>query len=170
LKARLLEQGQGQLLELIHDLHDLSPANRRFLEARFLSSDGQLERYRSQVEQAIYPDPLSKRPISVVAAKRAIREYERATADPIGTLDLRLTFVEAGTAQAVDLAYGDDGYFSALELMLGMVVEGLQRVPPDARDQFITRLRRLRDSGGRLGWGYGDFVCQLLAGVLGGKQ
>ena len=59
--------------------------------------------------EAIYPDPFSRRRVSVRDAGAAITEYRRSTGDLAGMIDLMLTFVEAGTEQAVDLALNYNG-------------------------------------------------------------
>jgi hypothetical protein len=73
-----------------------------------------IEEYRRLVADAIYPDSFSCRQISVRDAGAAITAYRRSTGDLFGTIDLMLTFVEAGTEQAIDLGYGDDADFSAI--------------------------------------------------------
>lgn len=166
LKQRLARKTLPELLKILRDLHDLSPANRRFLQARLLPADGDIERYRQQLRDAIYPDPFSRRPISVAAAKQVIRQYQRATADPIGTLDLRLTFVEQGTEQAVDLGFGDERYFASLESMLTVALESVRALPVEESHRFLPRIARLRDNASRIGWGYGDFVEDAVVDVL----
>jgi hypothetical protein len=162
LKQRLRGVGNADLLDVVRDLYSLNSENRRFLEARFLSSNGQIEHYRELISNAVYPDPFSRRPISITAAKRFIREYEQATHDPVGTLDLRLTFVEKGTDQAVDLGYEDGQYFAALESMLDLVLESMRRLPNEVHDRYLPRLTSLRDRGRKLGWGYGDFLRESI--------
>lgn len=103
LKARLETFDRAGLLGFIADLYEANPANRRFFESRLLPESGAIEGYRRIVATAIYPDPFSRRPVSVREANAAIAEYRRATGDVVGTVDLMLTFVEAGTEQAVDL-------------------------------------------------------------------
>ncbi len=49
-------------------------------------------------------DPFSGRRVNVRDAGAAITEYRRSTGDLAGMIDLMLTFVEAGTEQAVDWA------------------------------------------------------------------
>jgi hypothetical protein len=88
------------LLALVQDLYNAKAANRRFLEARFLSSSISLEKYRRLVADAVYPDPFSRRPVSIRDATMTITEYRRSTSDVAGTVDLILTFLEAGTEQA----------------------------------------------------------------------
>jgi hypothetical protein len=41
-------------------------------------------------------------------------EYGRSTGGVSGTVDLMLTFIEAGTQQVADLGYGDETYFDTL--------------------------------------------------------
>jgi hypothetical protein len=40
-----------------------------------------------------------------------------------------LTFIEAGTAQAADLGYGDEAYFDALQIRLDPVARRSARCP-----------------------------------------
>jgi hypothetical protein len=49
------------------------------------------------------------------------------TRDASGTVDLMLTFVEAGTEQAADLGYGDEPYFNALQIRLDAVARSSTR-------------------------------------------
>jgi len=65
------------------------------------------------VADAVYPDPFSRRRVSLRDASTAITEYRRSTGDLSGTVDLMLTCLEAGTEQAADLGYGDESYFAA---------------------------------------------------------
>lgn len=67
-----------------------------------------LEEYRRLVSDAVFPD--LDDPVRLRDASAAIGEYSRSTGDLVGTIDLMLTFIEAGTEQSVDLGYGDDGY------------------------------------------------------------
>ena len=45
-------------------------------------------------------------------AKRAVSQYERASGDAAGTVDLMLLLVETGTAFAADLRAAKIGFFS----------------------------------------------------------
>ena len=103
------------LIALIHDLYEIDGLNRRVLHERFVPNGATFQRYRGLVRAAVFPDPLSNRPVRLREATATIREYQRATGNMTGTVDLMLDFVEAGTEQAADLGYGDDAYFAALE-------------------------------------------------------
>ena len=69
------------------------------------------------------------RPVRLRAASDAIVQYGRSTKDEVGKVDLLLTFVEAGTAQAADLGYGDDPYFAALARHVAQVVKSWPELP-----------------------------------------
>jgi hypothetical protein len=154
-------------LALVHDLYDANASNRRFLEARFLSSSAGLEKYRRLVADAIYPDPFSRRPVSVRDAAMTITEYRRSTGDIAGTVDLMLTFLEAGTDQAADLGYGDESYFGALERKLDAVAKSWTDLSPDVRKHVAKRLEWVRRRSQNIGWGYCDYVDDVVTAWLG---
>ena len=154
------------LLALVHDLYDANAANRRFLEARFLSSSASLEKYRRLVADAVYPDPFSRRPVSVRDATMTITEYRRSTADVAGTVDLILTFLEAGTEQAADLGYGDESYFGALERKLDAVAKSWSDLSPEVRKDAAKRLEWVRRRAQKIGWGYCDYVNDVVTTLL----
>lgn len=160
-KVRLEVFDRQALVRLIEDLYRASSANRRFLEARLVPESAGVEAYRRIVATAIYPDPFSKRAISIRDAAAAIIEYKRSTGDLAGTVDLMLTFVEAGTEQAADLGYGDDAYFDALVSRLKAVAHAFDDLPEAARNNTIVRLEHIRSRARHVGWGYGDFVDEI---------
>jgi hypothetical protein len=165
-RKRLKLLDRTGLVALVHDLYDTSTANRRFLEARFLSSATSLEKYRRLVADAVYPDPFSRRQISVRDATKTITEYRRSTGDVVGTVDLMLTFLEAGTEQAADLGYGDEVYFGALERKLDAVAKSWQDLSPDIRNEAAKRLERIQRRAKKIGWGYCDYVDDVVTTLL----
>jgi len=161
-KRRIQGSGAEQLLAVIGDLYQLNSDNRRFLEARFLTSEANLERYCLLVSEAIFPDPFGRHKTSIAEAKRLIREYEKATGDAAGVTELKLTFVERGTIQAVEFGCDDEHYFGAMASMISSAIASLRELPDDIRRRHIPRLETLRDRGSKLGWGYGDFLYDAL--------
>jgi hypothetical protein len=135
LKAKLRRFGASELLTLIHDLYQASPENRQFLRGRLLPSAADLERYRSRVMDAVYPDPFSRKRVRVGEAERLIRHYRLSTGDRSGVVELMLTMVEAGTEQAA--------------------------VPDSARPAIVQRLGELAWRAESVGWGYGDAVREI---------
>ena len=162
-KARLRAFDRADLLALVGELYGASGENRRFLHARLLGSGSEIERYRRLITDAVYPDPFRKRPIRVGEAKRLIREYSRATDDATGTIDLRLTFIEAGTEQAADLGYGEDSYFASLASTLDDVEKRIGDLPPLVQQEVSERLTRIAKRAAVIGWGYGDYTSDVAA-------
>ena len=146
------------LLGVIRNLYHANATNRRFLHARFVPTASALEAYRALVQAAVFPPPLSQRPVRLREASAAIADYRRSTGDLSGVVDLLLTFVEAGTEQAADLGYGDDAYFATLERKVREVVAALNALPDSVRGEAMARLVRLGKYQNRLGWGYGGFL------------
>jgi hypothetical protein len=100
--------------------------------------------------------------MKVREAAAAIVEYRRSTADVSGTVDLMLTFVEAGTEQAADLGYGDEAYFDALQIRLDAVAKEFDTLPADVRATVRTRLGRIQARAQDVGWGFGDAVDEVV--------
>ena len=161
-KQRLHGSEGKQLLEVIRDLYQLNSENRRFLETRFLPSQANVERYCRLVSEAIYPDPFSRSKTSIAEAKRLIVEYENATGDEAGVIELKLTFVEQGTDQAVELGCDDEHYYGTMALMVRSAIEYLRKLPEDIKPRYIPRLEAIQARGCNLGWGYGDFLNDAI--------
>ena len=161
-KARLEALDRKGLVSLLGDLYDANVANRRFLHSRMIPGSRAIEEYRRLVADAIYPDPFSKRRVSVRDAAAAIVEYRRSTGDASGTVDLMLTFVEAGTEQAADLGYGDEAYFDALQIRLDAVAKEFDTLPAEMRANVRARLGRIQMRARDVGWGFGDAVDEML--------
>jgi hypothetical protein len=159
-KARLVAFDRKALVSLLGELHDASVANRRFLHSRLTPGSRAIEEYRHLVADAIYPDPFSKRRVSVRDA--AIVEYRRSTGDASGSVDLMLTFVEAGTEQAADLGYGDEAYFNALQIRLDAVTKEFDTLPADVRATVRARLGRIQMRAQDVGWGFSDAVDDVI--------
>jgi hypothetical protein len=122
-----------------------------------------VEKYRHLVADAVFPDPFSRRRVSLRDATAAITEYRRSTGDVAGTVDLMLTFLEAGTEQAADLGYGDENYFSALENKVDAIARLWKALPAAARTKALGRLDWVCRRADAIGWGYGDYVDDVVA-------
>ena len=73
-----------------------------------------------------------------------------------------LTFLEAGTEQAADLGYGDDGYFNALQIRLDTVAKEFDSLPADIRATVRARLGRIQMRARAVGWGWCDSVDEVV--------
>ena len=164
-KAKLKGLSASELATLVRDLYQASPENRQFLRGRLLPDAADLEKYRSRVIDAVFPDPFSRKPVRVGEAERLIRHYRLSTGDESGAVDLMLALVEAGTEQAVDLGYANEAYFGSLERVLESVVEALPSLPVAARPNIVQRLHQVTVRAQSTGWGCGDAVREITAPV-----
>ncbi len=160
-KAELQQMDPKALVNLVRDIYRSSQESRRFLHARLLGSQTELANYSKLVVDAIYPEPFSRLPVRVSEAERLIRHYRQATSDIEGTVDLMLSFVEAGTEQAADLGYGEERYFGALERALDEVADALAELSPDSRRHAVARIQRIAARADSIGWGYCDYTREI---------
>jgi len=169
-RAVLATRSSAQLLDLARDLYHLSQENRDFLNARCLATKNRLDPYKEAIDEAIYPDIYSNKPIRISAAKKAISQYTKATKDQAGTLELMVYFVERGNQCTVDYGDIDEGFYSSLESMFGRILEALRHAGPEVVGRVLPRLVAIRDAAAGIGWGYHDFLCDALATAFPGTS
>jgi len=162
-RSKLQQMDTGALIDLLKDMYRASKDNQHFLHARLLDSQVELAQYRKLVEDAVYPDWRGQKPVRISDAKRLIRHYRQATRDIEGTVDLMLTFVEAGTSQAVNLGYSEGKYFAALERTLDEIDDVFAELSPQWRSHAADRLQEIAFDAKSIGWGYGDYVRGIAA-------
>ena len=153
------------LTAVIRALYEASPDNRRFLHARFLGSDTEIETYRKLILDAVYPNLLGRKPVRIGEAQRLVRHFEQATGHSVGTLDLLLTLVEAGSDLAADTGHGDYAYFGALEKMLGEAIARIRSLPATDWPRWRERLDGIVTRSAAIGWGYCDATRDLVASL-----
>jgi hypothetical protein len=129
IRNRLLLLGNIELISLMKDLYALSDENRRFLEARFAQGQDLIQAVLADYKQEIIHCFFGERGISddlprLRDARRLIRNYQKATKDSSGTLDLMLHYVETGTE--FTNTYGDinEPFYNRLESVLVDFCEG----------------------------------------------
>ena len=149
------------LLGLLKDLHELSPDNRAFLEARLSVTDEPLSPYKKAIERSIYPDLMKGRPVSVAKAKKAIADYRKALGSPEGVAELQVFYCEQATLFSVDCGYENESYFSALIRMFDEALLSVIEFPPDVQRGFLKRLDEVRASLAEVGWGVHDTLTDL---------
>jgi len=152
-----------QLLELLKGLYDLSPQNKAWLQRQLfpIPNTEYLEECRQKVIKAVY-NPTRKSPDmpKFREAKKVITEYKNAAKDPVGILDLMLTYVERGHAFTNDFGDIDEPFYDAICTMLDRFAEQLKAHPAAStlyKERFRARLLKMSRTAD-IGWGYGDFV------------
>jgi len=97
IKKALAGYDRAALIGLISDLYVSSVQNKSFLHARFSTGPDALKPYLKIIDDTLYPDILSNKPIQIAKAKKAISDYTKAAGEPKGILELMVFFVETGT-------------------------------------------------------------------------
>lgn len=165
-KPHLQLLAEEDLMILIQGLFKLSVENRAFLAARLLGSSASqtlLQPFRERIERAFYTRG-GKPQLKLADGRKAIRDYQLATADAAGSLELMLTFVETGTHFTCEFGDIDDPFYNSLSSVLremDQIVKGEhgRELYGHIRDR-IVELPNLAD---RIGWGYGDEVRDTVA-------
>ena len=152
------------LVGLLKDLYDASSGNRDFLQARFGAREdagAMLEKYRQKVVKQFFPKRGFGK-LKLSEARRAIRDYRKATGDLAGTIDLMLTFVENGTEFTLEFGDINEAFYSSLDSVLDEMVKLLRTEGSDLYPRFRERILRLRDDVDKIGWGYGDSLLEQV--------
>jgi hypothetical protein len=169
IRRRLLLLGNKELIAQIKDLYAISDENCRFLEARFTHWQDHVQAVLADYKQEIIHCFFGERGISddlprLRDARRLIRNYQLATKDSSGALDLLLHYVETGTE--FTNTYGDinEPFYNSLESVLVDFCEGIFKSPDpeQAYAKFYKRLAALTRETYGIGWGYGDAVQENI--------
>ena len=164
-KSALAALDQPELVALLKDLFDHSIESRAFLFARFLADgvpDAILGRYRKRIVDQFLPKR-GEGKLDLRSARRTIRDYQKATSDLAGTVDLMLTYVESGTDFTNQFGDINESFYNSLESVLDEMA-GLLRTPEGAAlyPRFQDRVSRLARAANGIGWGYGDHVMEQI--------
>ena len=158
LRKTLAKWEPPELINLVKELYDAAPANRDFLHARLVANtddDSVLEPYRERITTQFYPKRGYGK-LHLAEARKAIRDYRKATGNVAGTIELLLTFVEEGTAFTHEFGDINEAYYDSLESALIEMVNRLCQEGAALYPQFRERIQRLAIDANRIGWGYGD--------------
>ena len=160
IRRRLNARSKPALLALLKDLYDASSSNRDFLHARVQAEAGDgtaVERYRRTIIEQFYPARGFGK-LKLAEARKAIRDYRRATGNLAGTIELMLTYVESGTQFTREFGDINEAYSNSLESVLHEMTQLLRKEGPALYPQFRERIQRLEAHAGHIGWGYGDYL------------
>jgi len=162
-KARLADFDRGALLGLIQSLYAAHKENQTFLHARFGLADDVLEPYKKTIHRWLWPDVFLRQDVSVSQAKRAISDYRKAVGDPEGLTELMVFFCEQAAGFCNDIWNDDEGYYDALVSMFKQALKLTNALSVERRDEFMTRLDRVRVISHKFGYGVGDDIDSLLS-------
>jgi hypothetical protein len=174
IRQQIAKWPRPALVALIKDLHDASPENRDFLRARFdaeNSGGAALEAYRGKIVEQFFPKRGFGK-LKLAEARKAIRDYRKATGNMTGTIDLLLTYVENGTEFTQQFGDINEAYYNSLESAAAEMSRLLIGEGKAAYGQFRERISRVESLASHIGWGYGDFIRDwvwTLENELGGE-
>lgn len=154
------------LLALVKDLYDFGVENRDFIQARSQAPDSGgdvLEAYRKRIVEQFF----SKRadgtgPLKLGVARKAIRDYRKATGNLSGTAELLMTYVENGAEFTHIYGDIDEGFYNSVESALEELAGLLRGAAQEMYPRFSERLARVEQMAGGIGWGFGDFVADVV--------
>ena len=154
------------LLALVKDLYDLGAENRDFIQARCQAADSGgevLESYRKRIVEQFF----SKRADGVGAlklgvARKAIRDYRKASGNLSGTVELLMTYVENGAEFTHDYGDIDERFYNSVESALDELAALLYGDAREMYPMFSERLARVERLSGDIGWGFGDYIGDVV--------
>lgn len=163
-RQHLATWGKPALLALVKDLYDAAAVNRNFIQARCQAdeSGGEvLEKYRSKVVEQFFPARGFGK-LKLGEARKAIRDFRKATGNLPGTAELLLTYVENGTRFTHEYGDIDERFYSSVESALDELAALLRGEARELYPQFSGRLARVEQMSDGIGWGFHDFVAGLV--------
>jgi hypothetical protein len=155
------------LLALVKDLYDASAENRDFIRARCNAEDSggeALEKYRWKIVEQFFP-ARGEGKLKLGEARKAIRDYRKATGNIPGTAELLMTYVENGTRFTDQYGDIDERFYSSVESALDELAALLRGEARDSYPQFVDRLAEVDRMASGIGWGFCDFVADVVGAL-----
>lgn len=165
IRQQLKEWDRSALMSLVKDLYDLLPENRDFIHARFQAEDmdgAALEKYRRRIIEQFFPKRGLDGELKLSEARKAIRDYLKATGNMTGIIELQLTYVESGTKYTVEFGDIDAPFYDSLESVGEEMRKNLMQQGAKVYEKFRERIKKLGTHAHRIGWGYGDYLGDLI--------
>jgi len=164
-RPRLLAWEKPALLALVKELYDAAAENRDLIEARCQLEDGDggaaLERYRRKIVEQFFAARGGGK-LKLGEARKAIRDYRRATRNVPGTAELLMTYVENGTRFTHEYGDIDERFYSSVETALDELAALLRGEAREIYPQFSGRLAKVEQMSDGIGWGFHDFVADVV--------
>lgn len=161
-KGLLKKWEAAQLTALIKDLYDHSGDNRTFLDARLQTDGGDaLESYRNRIVEQFFPKRGFGK-LKLGEARKAIRDYKKATGNAEGTVELLLTYLENGNQFTCEFGDINGPFYESLCSVMDELAALLKSGGPEACARGQDRLELVASKADGIGWGYGDYVNAVV--------
>ena len=162
-RKHLATWDQPALLALVKDLYEAAAGNRDFIHARCLAEDGGgevLEKYRQKVIGQFFSKKADGMgDLKLGEARKAIRDYKKATGSIPGTAELLMTYVESGARFTDEYGDIDERFYNSVESALDELAALLRSEARDLYPQFRERLSKVEQMTDGIGWGFHDFIA-----------
>jgi hypothetical protein len=172
-RQQLATWEKPDLLALVKDLYEVAAENRDFIQARSKTGEGDetLEKYRGKIVDQFFPARGDGK-LKLGEARKAIRDYRKATGNLPGTAELLMTYVENGAQFTHEFGDIDERFYNSVESVLEELAALLRGVARELYPQFSERLARVEQMTDGIGWGFHDFVANIVGQLekeLGGR-
>jgi hypothetical protein len=175
IRQHLTTWDRPALLALVKDLYEAAAVNRDFIQARCQAdeSGGEvLEKYRGKVVEQFFPTRGFGK-LKLGEARKAIRDYRKATGNLPGTAELLLTYVENGARFTHEYGDIDERFYRSVESALEELAVLLRGEARELYPSFCGRLASVEQITDGIGWGFHDFVADVVGRLeeeLGGPE
>lgn len=152
------------LLALVKDLYDSAAGNRNFIHARCQAEEGGgevLEIYRRKIVEQFFPKRGFGK-LKLAEARKAIRDFRKATGNIHGTAELLMTYVENGVDFTTEYGDIDERFYDSVESALEDLAKLLRAEGQDLYPQFRDRLADIEQMTAGIGWGFHDSICDVV--------
>jgi hypothetical protein len=163
-RQHLATWSQHALLALVKDLYDTDTENRDFIQARCQAEAGGgevLEKYRRKIVEQFFPTR-GEGKLKLGEARKAIRDYRKATGNLSGTAELLITYVESGANFTHEYGDIDERFYSSVESALDELAALLRGEAREIYPKFRDRLASVEQMTDGIGWGFHDFVADIV--------
>jgi len=121
-----------------------------------------LEKYRGKIVEQFFPARGDGK-LTLGEAGKAIRDYRKATSNLPGTVELLMTYVENGTRFTHEFGDIDERFYDSMESALAELDVLFRGEARGLYPQFCDRLARVEQMSKGIGWGFHDFVADVIA-------
>ena len=167
-RPQLSSWDKPALLALVKDLYEAAAENRDFIQARCQADESGgdvLEKYRGKIVEQFFPARGFGK-LKLGEARKAIRDYRKATGSLPGATELLMTYVENGAKFTREFGDIDERFYNSVESVLEELATLLRGEARGLYPQFSERLARVEQLTDGIGWGFHDFVADVI-GQLG---
>ena len=163
-RQQLTSWDKPALLALVKDLYEAAAGNRDFIQARCQTGESGgdvLEKYCGKIVEQFFPTRGYGK-LKLGEARKAIRDYRKATGSIPGTAELLMTFVENGARFTREYGDIDERFYRSVKSALDNLATLLYREARGLYPQFSERLARVAQLSNGIGWGFHDFVADVV--------